>query len=195
MWCNRFMEEQLQPDQEMKVDVHLIHSLNKRRNILLALLGAVILIGVVLVVTKNPVLNLLPKKQNLTISSYKLSCGNKECLISQIKPNTEISLRIDASNAFAKYTNTKPNLCYYSNIEPTQNLLKWEAVTIEGKKFMGGCIKNAYNFYQKKSQFAFFVTGKIPNQKPVVKAFITSSGEKTVEEEIKNGGIEIFNLE
>lgn len=142
-----------------------------------------------------PVSLIIYNKYSQKLVAYDLRCGNKECSFSQIKPGTEISLRIDASNAFAKYTNATPNLCYYSNIEPTQNLLKWELVTIEGKKFTGGCIKNAYNFYQKKSQFTIFVTGKIPNQKTVVKVFLTSSWKGTVGENVKNGGIEIFNLE
>ncbi|MFH0937604.1 MAG: hypothetical protein V1808_04940 [Candidatus Daviesbacteria bacterium] len=180
------LEKQL-PSEAAEINVQLAPSSNKKR-ILIAISMVTIFTIVILAGM------ILYKKYQQKSVSYKLNCGNTECSFSQIKPGAEISLRIDASSAFAKYKDANPNLCYYSNIEPTQNLLKWEAVTIEGKKFMGGCIKNAYNFYQKQSQFAFYIKGKAPKERLTVKALLISSWEGTAGANIKKEGVEIFNL-
>ena len=131
-------------------------------------------------------------------STYKLRCGQttlQNCNKEQLKQNDRISLRLDVSSALSKYQNTKPDLCYYTNVAQTEKLLPAQKINLnEDDTLYGGCIKDAYSVDTKKSQFAIFINGRLLQPKFIAKVFLTKSGNQTTEEKIKNG-TEIFSIE
>ena len=136
-----------------------------------------------------------PLKKELV--TYTLRCGQKlrPCTSNQLKIGERAVFRIDVSAAFARFKDQKPNLCYYTNIEPTiDKFPPWSQISIKGISFYGGCINNTYDTYLQRSQFAFFIAGKPTTQKSVVKVFLTSSSTNTIETRITKEGVEIFNF-
>lgn len=139
---------------------------------------------------------IFPKNFSRTLSSYTLRCGQKtltNCTEEQLKPQDLYSLKVDAASAFAKYQDAKPDLCYTTNIAPTGKRMPVQKLNLAENSLYGGCIKDAYNLYKKKSEFIFFIDGQFTGQKLQAKAYLTAGDNKTVEEKIKNG-VEIFNF-
>ena len=116
---------------------------------------------------------------------YTIICGTKICTENPAT-NEDLNIAVDLSKAFADYNLEKTSVCYYTNLELDNNILKSEVIELNNNEVNAGCIDNVKETYDDLGSFTLLVRGKSTDGKIQLNVLISPVISGNIKDKITN---------